>query len=402
MRRVYIHVGLPKTGTTYLQKTLWASRDRLSKSGVLVPGDREQFQRHAVWDLLGRRIQGADQMEVAGSWQALVDTVRAGDAQHVVVSEEFLVHAGPRVARRIVDDLEAAEVHVVVTVRDLGRAIVSMWQQNMAKGRTWTLPEFVAAVRDPDHGPATAGVAFWMRYDLRRVLGMWTRVVPDHRIHVVVVPGAGSAPTALLERFAVACDLDVSDLTPPAREANRAVSMVGAELLRRLNLRLGKRLNESQYRHIIGLLSPALHGEASNGPIPLPAQERAWVGEKSTELVQFLNSSPYDLIGDVDDLLLVPAPDVGGDLAEVTETELAAVAIEALAVTAERHAKYWSRARHPERSGNAPATNRLASAGRALIFSAKVRALDAADRNRLLGKAAALHLRGTSRSTPRQ
>jgi hypothetical protein len=278
--------------------------------------------------------------------------------------------------------------------------MVSMWQQNMAKGRTWSLPEFVAAVRDPDHGPATAGVAFWMRYDVSRVLAMWARVVPDQRVHVVVVPPAGSAPTALLARFAVACDIEVNDLTPPDREANRAVSMVGAELLRRLNVSLGDRLNESQYRHVIGLLGPALQAGTDAGPIPLPAQERGWVGEMSTELVRFLRSSPYDVVGEVDDLLLPTGP--GGDVADVTDKELASAAVEALAATAERHAKYWSRTRHHERSGDAPATSRLASAGRALIFSTKVRALDAADRNPILGRAAALYLRGRSRSTPRR
>ncbi len=36
--RVYLHVGLPKTATTYLQTILWANRDVLEEQGVRLPG----------------------------------------------------------------------------------------------------------------------------------------------------------------------------------------------------------------------------------------------------------------------------------------------------------------------------------------------------------------------------
>ena len=36
--RVYLHVGLPKTATTYLQTILWANRDALEEQGVRLPG----------------------------------------------------------------------------------------------------------------------------------------------------------------------------------------------------------------------------------------------------------------------------------------------------------------------------------------------------------------------------
>ena len=37
-RRVILHVGLPKTGTTYLQSIAWANKDVLREQGVLLPG----------------------------------------------------------------------------------------------------------------------------------------------------------------------------------------------------------------------------------------------------------------------------------------------------------------------------------------------------------------------------
>jgi len=51
--RVYVHIGLPKTGTSYLQRTLWRNRAELARVGVYLPGERRLAQRYAVWDLLG-------------------------------------------------------------------------------------------------------------------------------------------------------------------------------------------------------------------------------------------------------------------------------------------------------------------------------------------------------------
>jgi hypothetical protein len=45
-RRVFIHLGLPKTATTFLQTILWGSRDRLRADGVLLPGDE---RRDHLW-----------------------------------------------------------------------------------------------------------------------------------------------------------------------------------------------------------------------------------------------------------------------------------------------------------------------------------------------------------------
>ncbi len=35
--RVFLHVGTPKTGTTYLQTVMWANRDKLAEQGLLLP-----------------------------------------------------------------------------------------------------------------------------------------------------------------------------------------------------------------------------------------------------------------------------------------------------------------------------------------------------------------------------
>ncbi len=397
-RRVYIHVGMPKTATTYLQQTLWLSRDRLADDGVLVPGESHQFQRFAFWDLLGRRLRGVDQARVPGTWPALVEQTRAWPGRSVLLSEEFLVNARPGQVRRIVRSFGPAEVHVVLTVRDLGRVIGSMWQQELSKGRTWAWPEFVAAVRDPERGPATAGVAFWLRQDARRVIATWETAVPAERIHVVVLPPAGAAPTRLLELFAAVAGLDVGTLTPPGKTANPSVGAAETEVLRRLNEGLGGRLNERQYQFMVNqVVKPVLRARTGGARMPLPESELDWVAARSEELVELLEHGGYHVVGALDHLR--PAATVGtaADPDKVGESDLADAAVAALTATVEHYATYWWRTRRRDRPKHAGRRQRLASAGRALGFRAKVGALERADRNPLLARAARLYLRRTTR-----
>jgi len=401
--RVYIHVGLPKTGTTYLQQTLWESQQRLADDGVLVPGKTHQVQRRAFWDLLGRRLRGVEQAQVPGAWRELVDTVRAWTGREVLLSEEFLVNARPAHVRRIVRAFEPAEVHVVVTVRDLARVIGSMWQQELSKGHTWSWSEFVAAVRDPDQGPATAGVAFWLRQDLQKVLRTWESAVPPERIHVVVVPPAGSAPTRILDLFAAATDVDPRALTPAGKPGNPSVGVAETEVLRRLNEGVAGKLNERQYLHMVNqAVKPVLRTRTTSTRIRLPEAQRGWVTQRATEMIELLKNGRYHVVGELEDLLPADDGTSGSDPDQVADRDLAEAAVAALTATVEHYAAYWWRTKRRDQDAGAGRRDRLTSAGRALGYKAKVGALERADRNPLLGRAAKLYLRWTTRGRQRR
>jgi hypothetical protein len=124
------------------------------------------------------------------------------------------------------------------------------------------------------------------------------------------------------------------------------------------------------------------------------------VTERCRETIELLKNGRYDVHGDLDDLL--PSEEVeqdaaGGDPDHVSDHELADAAIQALTATVEHYATYWWRSRKRDQTSSASRTQRVASAGRALAYKAKVGALERADRNPLLARAARLYLRWTSR-----
>jgi hypothetical protein len=398
-KTVYAHIGLPKTGTSYLQQCLRHNRDDLAAIGWHLPGAGSRDQRHAVWDLLGRRIQGSAQGHVAGAWQRLVDEIATSPAEHCIVSEEFLVHARPAQVRRIARAISPRELHVVVTVRDLGRVMSSMWQQNTAKARTVRWSEFVSAVRDPEHGPATSGVAFWLRYDLARVLDTWETAVPPERIHIVTVPPTGAEPDLLWTRFCSATGMDASALRAVDSTVHPAVDAVQAETLRRLNSRLGGRLSEQDYLFMVSsVLRPSLRGSPPGSGIAFPPEHREWLVQRCEDVVRVVQAKAYHLLGDVDDLRSKADVLEGENPDDVAEGAVAETAMTLLAAAVE----YGAAARPtPQRGGSSrPAVtsvgSRLSSFARSLSHQTKVRALELADRNKLVARAASAYVRRSS------
>ena len=75
-----------------------------------------------------------------------------------------------------------------MTCRDLGRVLVSAWQEAIKSDLTMTWAEFAAEVQDPAARGRNPARGFWINHDLAAILATWRQVLPAERIHVVTVP----------------------------------------------------------------------------------------------------------------------------------------------------------------------------------------------------------------------
>src|SRR5690606_3174751 len=135
-RRAFLHIGTPKSGTTYLQSLWWRHHDALADQGLLLPGDNAdvQFQaaavvraNEAVLATMGPRQRGA--------WQRLLDQATDWEGDVLITQEQLVETPAEQVARAVAQLGEVAgEVHVVITARDLVRQVPSAWQQRVKHG----------------------------------------------------------------------------------------------------------------------------------------------------------------------------------------------------------------------------------------------------------------------------
>ncbi|MFI0350641.1 hypothetical protein [Actinomadura sp. 9N407] len=331
---VYVHVGAPKSGTTYLQNVMWHNRDALAGQGILYPGDDFSSHVWAAFDLRGAFFDGARIPETAGAWHRMVEEIRSRDGGAAVISQELLASAYPRHVGRALADLEFAEVHLVYTVRDLARQIPAHWQEDVKNRAALTFGDFVAGLRDPDRSRSPWVREFWRMQDAAAVLERWGTGIPPERVHVVTLPPSGGPRGLLLERFCEVIGADPAGLDTSQAFGNPSLGVAETELVRRINLAtrgsVEWRTHEQYVKH--DLAQSLLTSRTGAVRIQLPEAYRPWALERSRELAEALAKAGYRIIGDLDDLLpAVSDTPFPSDPDEAPETEVLDAALDAVA-----------------------------------------------------------------------
>ena len=324
---VVVHVGLMKSGTTFVQQQLFAHQEALAGDGVLVPG--------ASWGQQVRWVRGALHSGDRSAWAQLVDRVGGHDGRSVV-SVELLGPALRPVRRRVVEDLRPHRVEVVITARDLGRAMVSLWQETVQNGRSWTWPAYVEGVRaavppTPDGVPDT-GRTYWRQQDLHRIAEAWAEVAD--RVSIVTVPPPGADRDLLWRRFSEAAGLPTYDVVPT--RGNESLGLASVLALREVNELLAARdlappAGKALRKRLLAkdVLASRRKDEPTLG-LSLPP----WLADASAALVERTRALGLDLYGDWSDLTPADVPGVGVE--DVPEADVRRAAVEGLAGLLER------------------------------------------------------------------
>jgi len=399
--RVFLHIGLHKTGTTYLQNLLAANRQQLRGHGVDYPGGKDEpVQAFAALDLQGRRPRGYNDKRVEGSWEALVAAIQARGLPTALVSDERLSMSTLKQVRRAAGSFPDSEVHVVVTVRDLGRIAVSAWQEDVKSDETWTWQQFAAAIKDPEQIAKAPARGFWLRQDIPKICETWEAAVPAARVHVVTVPRSGASPDELVRRLAAVVGFDAVILAEPAAWTNETVGVAATEVIRRVNERLAGRLNQREHdRAIKNTLVPMLAQRTEPVRFGLPEEDVAWASRRADEMIAALRDRDYPVEGDLDELRVEfrtgsRRPD------DPDDAELLDASVDALALLAEEYATSWWVRRKASIEADLGAPN-LASKARGAVFRSQRRAAELADRSSLAARAVASVLRARDRARVR-
>lgn len=328
--RIFLHIGTMKSGTSYVQGMLWRSRVELRAEGVLYPGEVSWLEQvEAVRDVIG--VGGPDRRPVqVGAWRALTEQLLSWSGPVAIVSMELLSFAGRSKVGEIVESLRPAEVHAVITARDLARVIPSAWQESTQNRQTWTWPDYLASLTGDGSQEPAAYRRFWKHHDLAVIAEHWAAAIGAQQVHLVTVAPAGGPRDQLWRRFAAAVGLEADRyVVPDAVRGNPAVGAASAEFLRRLNEGLVG-LDPTAYERVVKrfLAKQTLAHRTDERRLALPARYQPWVLARSATMVEELRTSGIDVVGDLEDL----QPRLDGDSSDpdaVSEPEVAGAAVHA-------------------------------------------------------------------------
>lgn len=311
---VLLHVGPMKTGTTTLQGAFHTSRERLTEHGVHYAGSARQPMLAAL-AMTGRPGRLGDPTPTRDHWDTLVGEVASSRDKRVVVSSEFFSDASADIARTVVAELGGSRVHVVVTLRPLGKVMPSQWQQYVQNGLRMRYPDWLDHMfnRPPYDEPTPT---FWHRHGQAEQVARWAAAAGAENVTAVVIDESDRG--MILRTFERLLDLPAGILVPDD-VSNRSLTLGEVEVVRLLNEEFERRgWGPELYGHYV---RTAIAKKMLNRRQPEPgeptittpkwAQERA--AERGAAAAAAITASGVRVIGDVASLGTLDSPDGGGE-----------------------------------------------------------------------------------------
>ena len=325
-RKVFFHIGAPKTGTTYLQHILWSNRTSLAKQGILVPGKRRMDAYNASASVRGEATSAA-RLGERDAWSGIVEEVRAWDGT-AIISHEFFGAATREQASAAITALQPAEVHLIFTARDYVGQFPALWQESIKMRATRGFTQFTKAALDDDLDELWG----WKTTDMAAILDRWSVDVPPDRVHVVTVPPRGAPPTLLWDRFTSVVGIEPGSCDLTGDRANESLGVVQVRLLEEVKTRLPEDLRplSERYRWVRAVFAHKILAPQKGERFGMRPEEAVRLRERAKLAVRQVEQAGYHVVGDLDELV---APDPLPELRhpdDVADAEMLDAALDAI------------------------------------------------------------------------
>ncbi len=227
MKQIYIHIGLHKTGSTYIQKVCADNRAYLQSCGLEYPelGAEFLFGHHNIaWSLMpGHALKNTDSF----SFSQLLDQIDQCAAKRFLISSEDFDFLQPEQIDKLRHLLAEYDVKVVMYVRNPMTALYSYWQESVKHGDTRSFKAYCEQILiDPQP------------VDYCKIASKWTKTFGDEALSIIVYDNlvAAKADIALyLLREALGIAVEADQLVIPDRKVNPSSDVGVVEVIRQLN-----------------------------------------------------------------------------------------------------------------------------------------------------------------------
>jgi len=228
VRRVIIHIGVRKTGTTSLQRAFEGEKPLLAKHGIVyaAPAGKLLPANH----MLANALIHQDTAALSEEWLA-VEAI-AGDAPTILLSSENFSEAESEsiaAFKHLMDRrLSRPDYTIYVGIRRWADRLISQWQQSVRFGLMTSLPDYVAS--------QLAAPAEGHLLDISRPIARWSGIFGAPAVMVSAVDRAAEANQDLLVHvFREMLGIDAAELAGRYTANKSAIEQT--ELVRAVNLR---------------------------------------------------------------------------------------------------------------------------------------------------------------------
>jgi hypothetical protein len=306
-KKVFIHVGFHKTGTTAIQESLFTHADQLRVLGINYATNKGKANHREAWALSERywgwKKRGGEKTSIV-EWNKRVKNIRAQKIDSVI-SSEFFSELNENQLNRMATDLKDFDVKVIFTIRPLAKLLGSSYQQYLKYGIKASYEEWLDDIFHNSEKPKFTPT-FWKRHRHDEVISRWANAFGNKKIHLVVVDE--SEPDFLYEAFNMILNLPAGTLKKvQGLGSNRSLNYPEVALLLAINKAFPKDrawndyevfIREGSIRHLTNQIPLAGLGTKLLTP-QWAVDESAKLASQSIERITDLGIKIY---GDLDKL----------------------------------------------------------------------------------------------------
>lgn len=177
MTQFFLHIGTHKTGTTYLQRVLFANRAKLLSSGYLYPESAIQSplltgHHFLPWALEPNNTNKKNATASHRAWESLLEEVDSHPGKKIITSSEEFCSLQPPSIRKIAELLSGFDVRILVYLRRQDHFLLSMFSEQAKKGSYAKPVEVLARQKE--------------RFDYYAMLEAWAQVFGQNKLTVRV------------------------------------------------------------------------------------------------------------------------------------------------------------------------------------------------------------------------
>ena len=305
MKKLIIHPGFHKTGTTALQQALSEVRAELSQANFNYPriaGTAHHRAARSViektWGWKNRGGRSADPIE----WKKLERKLSSNNGT-AIISSEFFSEADQMQLANLAKLLSGVDVQVIFTWRPLPFMLASSYQQYLKYGMKKSYAEWLDSIFEVP-GEAKFTPSFWKRNLHGDVVARWVETFGGENVSLIAVDE--TKPTYLYESFADLAGIPSGLLKEPVQvEINRSLTFTEASLLLEINRTYPNDGDWESYEIFIRkgnikALTGSNKFEVSDEKILTPDWAIAKAAELNSQSVAQIKSLGIKIIGDID------------------------------------------------------------------------------------------------------
>ncbi len=305
LKKLIIHPGFHKTGTTALQQALSEVRGELHESGFSYPKIAGNAHHRAAWSVIeitwGWRKRGGRLMAPI-EWQKLERKIRSSK-DISIISSEFFSQASNEQLANVARKIKGIDIEVIFTWRPLPFMLASSYQQYLKYGLKLSYSEWLDSIFESS-GKAKHTPSFWLRNLHGDVVSRWAEVFGAENISLIAVDE--SDPNFLYSSFSNLAGVPAGIIREPVhKEMNRSLTFNESALLLEINRTYPKDLDWDSYEIFIRKGNvKALTGsdvyETSDEKIFTPEWAVAKAAEINLKNVEQIKALGIKIIGDID------------------------------------------------------------------------------------------------------